>query len=158
MKWSLTDTMWEVTSLLLREIALLTVGRLLFFTFGFESERPWQFVLFMMAFFAPEYLLELLWQKDFGLGPAKYGDQGGAAPGISGCDVRIFNRADADFAAAQSARHPHQGAGGLRLCCLSGRQRAAGQDVETMASKKQGIISLLFSFIGEKVCAPCAAR
>lgn len=50
MKWSLTDTMWEVTSLLLREIALLTVGRLLFFTFGFESERPWQFVLFMMAF------------------------------------------------------------------------------------------------------------
>ena len=25
-------------------------------------------------------------------------------------------------------------------------------------TKKQGIISLLFSFIGEKVCAPCAAR
>ena len=41
MKWSLTDTMWEVTSLLLREIALLMVGRFLFFTFGFESERPW---------------------------------------------------------------------------------------------------------------------
>ena len=66
MKWSLTDTMWEVTSLLLREIALLTVGRLLFFTFGFESERPWQFVLFMMAFLLLNISLNFFGKKILG--------------------------------------------------------------------------------------------
>ena len=63
MKWSLTDTMWEVTSLLLREIALLTVGRFLFFTFGFESERPWQFVLFVLAFLLLNVLLGFFGKK-----------------------------------------------------------------------------------------------
>ena len=140
MKWSLTDTMWEVTSLLLREIALLTVGRLLFFTFGFESERPWQFVLFMMAFLLLNISLNFFGKK------------------ILGWVQQNMGIREEQHLAFLDAMYEFLIAGGLRLCCLSGRQRAAGQDVETMASKKQGIISLLFSFIGEKVCAPCAAR
>ncbi len=66
MKWSLTDTMWEVTSLLLREIALLMVGRFLFFTFGFESERPWQFVLFVAFFLLVDIVLGFCMRKALG--------------------------------------------------------------------------------------------
>ena len=60
-----TDMIWNMTVLLLGALVLLAGGRLLFFAFGFQSDRPWQFVLFLLIFLALEELFSLFKSKCF---------------------------------------------------------------------------------------------
>ena len=56
-----------MTVLLLGALVLLAGGRLLFFAFGFQSDRPWQFVLFLLIFLVLEELFSLFKSRLFPL-------------------------------------------------------------------------------------------
>ena len=62
-----TDMIWNMTVLLLGALVLLAGGRLLFFAFGFQSDRPWQFVLFLLIFLVLEELFSLFKSRLFPL-------------------------------------------------------------------------------------------
>ena len=62
-----TDMIWNMTVLLLGALVLLAGGRLLFFAFGFQSDRPWQFVLFLLIFLVLEELFSLFKSRFFPL-------------------------------------------------------------------------------------------
>ena len=60
MRRNQTFAIWQMTLSLLCVLLLLAGGRLLFFAFGFQSDRPWQFVLFLLVFLVLEELFSLL--------------------------------------------------------------------------------------------------
>ena len=62
-----TDMIWNMTVLLLGALVLLAGGRLLFFAFGFQSDRPWQFVLLLLIFLLLEELFSLFKSRLFPL-------------------------------------------------------------------------------------------